>query len=154
MPVDEAVLVRFKYYQLNRAGKGMIRRYIEKLSGYSRAKVSRLIREYNRRGQLSKAQYRRHGFPEKYTAAGKPYENATMESFLKTLKYEEVSLCEYDSFEDVLTKLPYFIEQVYNQKRLHSTLGYRPPNEFEEALLNRENNGAPHQTLLTLTVQS
>ena len=65
---------------------------------------------------------------------------------------EEVSLCEYDSFEDVVTGLPYSIEEVYNQKRLHSTLGYRPPNEFEEALLNRENNGAPHQTLLTLTV--
>ena len=47
----------------------MIRRYIEKLSGYSRAQVSRLIREYNQRGQLRKAQYRRHRFPRSYTAA-------------------------------------------------------------------------------------
>ena len=45
----------------------MIRRYIEKVSGYSRAQVSRLIREYNQRGQLRKAQYKRHRFPRKYT---------------------------------------------------------------------------------------
>jgi hypothetical protein len=48
----QTVLVQFKYYQLKRAGKGVIRRYIEKVSGYSRAQVSRLIRAYNQRGQL------------------------------------------------------------------------------------------------------
>jgi len=67
--VIETVLVRFKYYQLKRAEKGVIRRYIEKVSGYSRAQVSRLIREYNQRGQLRKAQYRRHRFPRSYTTA-------------------------------------------------------------------------------------
>jgi hypothetical protein len=46
----QTVLVRFKYYQLKRAEKGVIRRYIEKLSGHSRAQVSRLVREYNQRG--------------------------------------------------------------------------------------------------------
>ena len=63
----QRVLVRFKYYQLKRAEKGVIRRYIEKLSGYSRAQVSRLIREYIQRGQLKKVQYRRHRFPRSYT---------------------------------------------------------------------------------------
>jgi transposase InsO family protein len=63
----EAVLVRFKYYQLKRAEKGVIQHYIKKVSGYSRAQVSRLIREYNQRGQLRKAQYKRHRFPRSYT---------------------------------------------------------------------------------------
>jgi len=65
----QTVLVRFKYCQLNRAEKGVTRRYIGKVSGYSRAQVSRLIREYNQRGQLRKAQYKRHRFPRNYTTA-------------------------------------------------------------------------------------
>ncbi len=65
----ETVLVRFSYYGLKKAEKGVIRRYIEKVSGYSRSQVSRLIGKYNRRGGLRKAQYRRHRFPARYTTA-------------------------------------------------------------------------------------
>jgi len=65
----ETVLVRFKYLQLERADKGVIRRYLEKVSGYSRAQVSRLIGHYNRKGCLRKADYDRHRFPKKYTLA-------------------------------------------------------------------------------------
>jgi Integrase core domain. len=63
----ETVLVRFSYLLLKRDEKGMIRQYIRKVTGYSRAQVSRLIREYKRTGRLKKTEYRRHRFPRKYT---------------------------------------------------------------------------------------
>jgi len=63
-----------------------------------------------------------------------PYDNAHMESFFKTLKYEEVHLADYQTYEDLVQRIPHFIEEVYNKKRLHSALGYLPPNEFEMAI--------------------
>jgi len=62
---------------------------------------------------------------------GNPYDNAQAESFMKTLKYEEVLLNEYETFDEALRRIGRFIEQVYNSKRLHSSLGYLPPVEFE-----------------------
>jgi len=67
------------------------------------------------------------------SAVGNPYDNAKAESFFKTLKQEEVYLKEYDSFADAEQNLTVFIEKVYNEKRLHSSLGYLPPAEFEAA---------------------
>jgi len=95
-----------------------------------------------------------HGFEISMSRKGNPYDNATMESFFKTLKYEEVYLCEYKTLADVMSRLPYFIEEVYNLKRLHSALSYRPPDKFEELLAMKENKKEEScQTLLTLSVQ-
>jgi putative transposase len=63
-----------------------------------------------------------------------PYDNAHMESFFKTLKYEEMHLANYQTYEDVVQRVPHFIEDVYNSKRLHSALGYLPPKEYEMAI--------------------
>jgi len=63
----EATLLKFRYHRLRRAAKGMIRRYIERMTGYSRAQVCRLIGQYNRTGELQRRKYRRHRFPVKYT---------------------------------------------------------------------------------------
>ena len=63
---------------------------------------------------------------------GNPYDNAACESFMKTLKYEEVYRTEYRDLNDAYAGLGEFIERVYNEQRLHSALGYVPPTEFEQ----------------------
>jgi len=65
---------------------------------------------------------------------GNPYDNAIAERFMRTLKYEEIYMNDYDSFAEVLRSVEHFIEAVYNHKRLHSALGYVPPVEFEASL--------------------
>ena len=90
-----------------------------------------------------------YGFLISMSRKGNPYDNATAESFFKTLKVEEVYLWEYRTLEDVQIRLPFFIQEVYNRKRLHSSLGYRPPVEFEELFFK---NHKPWPTALTQSV--
>ena len=66
--------------------------------------------------------------------SGNPYDNATCESFMKTLKYEEVYRQEYRDLAEARASIERFLETIYNAKRLHSALGYRPPIEFERSL--------------------
>ena len=73
-----------------------------------------------------------------------PYDNAKMESFFRTLKVEEVYTSDYETYDDVLASIPYFIEEVYNRKRLHSSLGYMPHEEFEYKF----NKNKSHQLVL------
>jgi len=85
-------------------------------------------------------QYASYAYPERLmsmniqismSAKGNAYDNAKAESFFKTLKQEEVYPKQYHTFEEASTNLGQFSEDVYNAKRLHSSLGYVPPIEFE-----------------------
>jgi transposase InsO family protein len=77
---------------------------------------------------------KRYGILISMSRKGNPYDNAFAESFIKTLKCEEVYLNEYGTFNDALTNIDRFIEEVYNSKRLHSSIGYKSPISFEKAL--------------------
>ena len=63
---------------------------------------------------------------------GNPYDNAYAESFMKTFKYEEVHTQEYTDYDDAYQNIETFIENIYNETRLHSKIGYLPPNEYEK----------------------
>jgi transposase InsO family protein len=97
------------------------------------------IHHSDRGVQYASARYvallRAHGLQISMSRKANPYDNAFMESFYKTLKYEEVHLWNYETYEDVIERLPFFLEEVYNRKRLHSSIGYLPPFEFEAAVL-------------------
>jgi putative transposase len=72
-----------------------------------------------------------HGITISMSRKGNPWDNAACESFMKTLKYEEVLRNEYRDLADARASIREFLEKIYNHKRLHSALGYVPPAEFE-----------------------
>ena len=74
---------------------------------------------------------KQHGAEISMSRKANPYDNAACESFMKTLKYEEVYRSEYRDLADAYAQIGEFLERVYNLKRLHSALGYVPPAEFE-----------------------
>ena len=78
---------------------------------------------------------------------GNPWDNAACESFLKTLKYEEVYRSEYRDLAEARSSIGQFLERIYNRKRLHSALGYVPPVEFEAHLAAQKNKEAAARQL-------
>jgi putative transposase len=76
-----------------------------------------------------------HGIRISMSRRGNPYDNAACESFMKTLKYEEVYRQEYRDLAEACASVGQFLEKIYNGRRLHSALGYQPPAEFERSLL-------------------
>jgi transposase InsO family protein len=77
-----------------------------------------------------------------------PWDNAACESFMKTLKYEEVFRNEYRNLTEARASIREFLEKIYNQKRLHSALGYLPPAEFERKLSANNTDAASRQRSL------
>lgn len=88
-----------------------------------------------------------HGVQISMSRKGNPWDNAACESFLKTVKYEEVYRSEYRDWAEARASIQQFLEQVYNRKRLHSALGYVSPVEFEAHLAAKGNEEAATRRL-------
>jgi transposase InsO family protein len=95
-----------------------------------------LVHHSDRGIQYSSEEYvsvlEKHHIVPSMSRPANPYDNATCESFMKTLKQEEIYCREYRDLEDLQTHVEEFLERYYNRERLHSALGYRTPAEFEE----------------------
>jgi transposase InsO family protein len=102
----------------------------------TRAVTAGLVHHSDRGVQYAAADYVsllvKHQIRISMSRPGNPYDNAKAERFMRTIKYEEVHLTEYETLIEARASIRSFIEDVYNRKRLHSALGYRPPVEFEQ----------------------
>jgi putative transposase len=105
-----------------------------------------LVHHSDRGTQYASSEYtsllQAHGIDISMSRKAAPWDNAACESFMKTLKYEQVYRNEYRNRDEVYASIPEFLEKVYNEKRLHSALGYMPPAEFERNLAVHEDAAA------------
>jgi putative transposase len=103
-----------------------------------RAAGPELVHHSDRGSQYASRDYtgllRENGIRISMSRKGNPWDNAACESFMKTLKYEEVHRNEYRDLAEARSEISTFLDKVYNQKRLHSAIGYLPPAEFEANL--------------------
>jgi len=110
-----------------------------------------LVHHSDRGSQYASAEYtcllENNGIDISMSRRANPWDNAACESFMKTLKYEEVHRNEYRHLGDARAAIHEFLEKVYNGKRLHSALGYLPPAEFERNLAAQKNKDAAARPL-------
>jgi len=110
-----------------------------------RAVQAGLVHHSDRGSQYASHDYtdllKTNGIDISMSRKGNPWDNAACESFMKTLKYEEVHRNEYRDLAEARASIRQFLEKIYNQKRLHSALGYLPPAEFER----NQKDAAPRQ---------
>jgi putative transposase len=110
-----------------------------------------LVHHSDRGSQYASNDYtdllKEHGIEISMSRKANPWDNAACESFMKTLKYEEVHRNEYRDLAETRAAIHEFLEKVYNRKRLHSALGYRPPVEFERNLAASNNKQAAARQL-------
>ena len=108
-----------------------------------------LVHHSDRGSQYASGDYtdllKAHQIAISMSRKGNPWDNAGCESFMKTLKYEEVHRNEYRDLMEARASLQNFVEKVYNERRLHSALGYLPPAEFERHLAAPEKDAASRQ---------
>ena len=108
-----------------------------------------LVHHSDRGSQYASHDYtdllRAHGIEISMSRKGNPWDNAACESFMKTLKYEEIFRNEYRDLAEARTSIHEFLEKVYNHKRLHSALGYVPPAEFEAQMAARNQKAVRRQ---------
>jgi transposase InsO family protein len=102
-----------------------------------------LVHHSDRGVQYASTQYTEllgeHGIQISMSRKANPWDNAACESFMKSLKYEEVYRNEYRDLSEARTSIYEFLDKVYNRRRLHSALGYVPPAEFEAKLALQQN---------------
>jgi putative transposase len=112
----------------------------------SRQPAAGLVHHSDRGVQYASAEYiaalEQHGIIPSMSRPANPYDNASCESFMKTLKREEIYANTYRDLDDLRANIEAFIEHYYNRCRLHSALGYRPPDEFEQSLVSESKTAA------------
>jgi len=110
-----------------------------------------LVHHSDRGSQYTSNDYtdllKEHGIDISMSRKANPWDNAACESFMKTLKYEEVHRNEYRNLAEARAAIHEFLEKIYNRKRLHSALGYLPPAEFERKLAVSNNKEAASRQL-------
>jgi putative transposase len=110
-----------------------------------------LVHHSDRGSQYASLTYtdllKENGIQVSMSRKGNPWDNASCESFMKTLKYEEVHRNEYRNLVEARSAISEFLEKVYNQKRLHSAIGYVPPAEFEANLAAQKKEAAARRLI-------